>query len=175
MYLSLPLPQRTASIHDIVRMFGQQEKMTGDDRWYCPSCKSHQDAIRTIKIWKLPPVLIVHFKRFVFTGRWRDKVHTNITYPITGLSLQDFVCGPKKPRVYDLYAVSHHQGAGLDSGHYVATCKSVLNNKWYRYDDMDVTTCPAPQGSTSFILFYCCYPRQVPQQSPLIKTTWLSG
>lgn len=46
--------------------------------------------------------------------------------------LRKYVIGPqseKAPPVYDLYAVSHHSG-GLGGGHYTATCKNFLNNKW---------------------------------------------
>uniref|UniRef100_H2ZHP1 Ubiquitin carboxyl-terminal hydrolase n=1 Tax=Ciona savignyi TaxID=51511 RepID=H2ZHP1_CIOSA len=162
MFLSLPLPQKSSSVYDILNSFQKVEKMTGSDRWHCPSCKTLRDAVRSIVIWKLPPVLIIHFKRFVHTGRWRDKIHTNISYPISQLDLNRFISSSQKRPKYDLFAVSHHQGAGLDSGHYTASCKSVLDNNWYKFDDTEVMRTSAPQGPTASILFYCSYPRHVP-------------
>uniref|UniRef100_H2ZHP0 ubiquitinyl hydrolase 1 n=1 Tax=Ciona savignyi TaxID=51511 RepID=H2ZHP0_CIOSA len=155
MFLSLPLPQKSSSVYDILNSFQKVEKMTGSDRWHCPSCKTLRDAVRSIVIWKLPPVLIIHFKRFVHTGRWRDKIHTNISYPISQLDLNRFISSSQKRPKYDLFAVSHHQGAGLDSGHYTASCKSVLDNNWYKFDDTEVMRTSAPQGPTASILFYC--------------------
>nr|XP_026689822.1 ubiquitin carboxyl-terminal hydrolase 8-like [Ciona intestinalis]XP_026689823.1 ubiquitin carboxyl-terminal hydrolase 8-like [Ciona intestinalis] len=162
MYLSLPLPNKSASIYDILKSFQRVEQMTGSDRWHCPNCKTLRDAVRSIEIWKLPPVLIIHFKRFVHTGRWRDKIHTNISYPMTQLDLTPFISGKQRRPKYNLFAVSHHQGAGLDSGHYTASCKSVLDNNWYKFDDTEVMRTSAPQGPTASILFYCCYQRHVP-------------
>jgi hypothetical protein len=31
---------------------------------------------------RLPPVLIVSFKRFVSNGRWRDKINTPVSFPL---------------------------------------------------------------------------------------------
>nr|CAB3267571.1 ubiquitin carboxyl-terminal hydrolase 8-like [Phallusia mammillata] len=162
MYLSLPLPQHQAKIIEVISSFTKSETLRGSDKWYCPTCKTHREARRTIEIWKLPPVLIIHFKRFVSSGPWLDKIHTNISYPITGLDLGRFIQGPKKRKPYDLYAVSHHQGPGLDSGHYTASCKNAVNQSWYKFDDTEVYQTAAPSGSTSFILFYSCYSRVAP-------------
>ena len=37
--------------------------------------------------------------------------------------------------IYDLYGVVTHLGESGDSGHFVASCKSPCDNKWYRYND----------------------------------------
>ncbi|CAK8674390.1 unnamed protein product [Clavelina lepadiformis] len=165
-FLSLSLPQHSTSLHDVIKDFGKPEKMTGDDKWKCPSCKVLRDAVRVIEIWRLPPVLIIHFKRFVHTGRWREKIQTNISFPVSNLDLNSYTRGPAMRKPYNLYAVSHHHGGGLDSGHYTASCRSVVDNQWYKYDDTEVSRSSSPQGSSSFLLFYCCYPRQIPRNTP---------
>lgn len=39
--------------------------------WYCTRCSSHKTAIKKLDIWKLPPFLIIHLKRFSFQGgKW---------------------------------------------------------------------------------------------------------
>jgi len=48
----------------------------------CPKCKQFRDAKKQLSIWKMPEILLVHFKRFSFTGIWRDKVETFIDFPI---------------------------------------------------------------------------------------------
>ena len=105
-FLTLSLPSRSSSLYDLIRDFSKEEKLTGDNKWKCPKCKVLRNAVRTIEIWKLPPVLIIHLKRFVYSGLWRDKIQTNVSYPITGLDLSRFTCGPQKRPSYSLFAVS---------------------------------------------------------------------
>ncbi len=56
----------------------------------------------------LPPVLVVHLKRFSYKNRyWREKLETLVNYPVKGLDLSAYVQGPNASQcVYDLYAVS---------------------------------------------------------------------
>ncbi len=43
--------------------FAKEEKMTGESRWRCPNCKCKRDAVKSMAIWKLPPILLIHLKR----------------------------------------------------------------------------------------------------------------
>lgn len=45
-------------------MYFDGEKING---WFCPLCKKERDAIKKLDISKVPPVLAVHLKRFVFS------------------------------------------------------------------------------------------------------------
>ena len=105
-FLTLSLPTRSCTLDELIRDFSKEEKLTGDNKWKCPKCKVLRNAVRTIEIWKLPPVLIIHLKRFVYSGLWRDKIHTNVTFPVAGLNLTRFTCGPTTRKPYDLFAVS---------------------------------------------------------------------
>lgn len=60
----------------------------------------------------------VTLKRFYFEGMWRQKLQTNIDYPVTNFDMRTFTENKVDPgRVfYNLYAVSNHTG-GLDGGH----------------------------------------------------------
>lgn len=69
-----------------------------------------------------------------------EKNNSHVNYPISGLDMRPFVLGLKdepNPIYYDLYAVSNHYGS-LNGGHYTATCKNVIDNKWYYFDDGSV-------------------------------------
>ncbi len=63
--------------------------MTGECKWKCPRCKQYREATKKIDIWRLPPLLIVHLKRFKYQGVWRDKITTYCDYTI--LYLFEFV------------------------------------------------------------------------------------
>ena len=92
----------------------------------CPKC-SNSRAQKTMSIWRLPPLLLVHFKRFSFNGPFRDKLTTPIAFGLRGFDLAQFVQGPSA-RKYNLYGVSNHYGS-LSGGHYVAFCLNTLQQR----------------------------------------------
>lgn len=49
----------------------------------------------------------------------------------------------------------NHYG-GLDGGHYTAYCKSVLKQRWYKFDDHEVSdiSTSTVKSSAAYILFY---------------------
>lgn len=44
----------------------QEEKLDGENRYFCESCQSKQNATRRIKLNSLPPTLNLQLMRFVF-------------------------------------------------------------------------------------------------------------
>lgn len=75
---------------------------------YCNKCKEHQQATKKFDLWKVPPILVVHLKRFSYRQRmWRDKLETFVDFPIDEFDLRPYVRGPYTSLpVYELYAVS---------------------------------------------------------------------
>ena len=55
--------------------------MTGDCRWNCTRCKTKRDAVKRIVIWKLPPIVIIVLKRYVYSLS-----RLNVTPPIIIIS-----------------------------------------------------------------------------------------
>lgn len=159
MFLSLPIPTSgKATLESCLNLFQQTEKLTGDDRWTCPKCKRARDAERTLRLWRMPTLLIIHLKRFKSDGRWKSKVSTNISYPTTGFDLKPQTLGKKKQPPYNLIAVTHHIGASTDSGHYVASCRRAKG--WVKADDAEVTAISESKAisPTAYILFYSSKP-----------------
>lgn len=54
-----------------------------------------------------------------------------------------------------LFPSQNHYG-GLDGGHYTAFCKNALKQRWYKFDDHEVTeiSTPTVKSSAAYILFY---------------------
>ncbi|XP_046684242.1 ubiquitin carboxyl-terminal hydrolase 32 isoform X2 [Homalodisca vitripennis] len=51
--------------------FTKEEQLGDEEKYYCSKCKQHQLASKKLEIWRLPPILIVHLKRFQFlNGKW---------------------------------------------------------------------------------------------------------
>lgn len=44
----------------------QEEKLDGENRYFCETCQSKQNATRRIKLHSLPPTLNLQLMRFVF-------------------------------------------------------------------------------------------------------------
>lgn len=64
--LSLPLPsEQKCKLQDCLTLYLAEEEISG---WNCPSCKVARSAIKKFDITRLPPILVVHLKRFMADG-----------------------------------------------------------------------------------------------------------
>jgi len=146
---------------NIYRLFQDTEAtevMSGLNEVYCSGdCKEHKAHDQVQRIWRLPPVLCIHLKRFKQTQNYgyitTEKLTDPVDFPITGLDLSPFLEGPKEvaappsafapdaagkgqatlPPVYDLFAVSQHSGS-LHGGHYTAHIQDYSTGKWFYMD-----------------------------------------
>ncbi|EDV29689.1 uncharacterized protein TRIADDRAFT_19410 [Trichoplax adhaerens] len=156
MNLSVPLPSHRShcTLNDCLELFSKAERVQGDNKWFCSKCKCYREAMKKLEIWKLPPVLLIHFKRFSGTGLYWQKADTAVNFPVNGLTLKNQTVGPKH-RHYNLYAVSNHYGT-LEGGHYTAFCQNPYAKEWYKFDDHIVSRISSNDVKTSsaYILFY---------------------
>uniref|UniRef100_A0A3B3Q805 Ubiquitin carboxyl-terminal hydrolase n=1 Tax=Paramormyrops kingsleyae TaxID=1676925 RepID=A0A3B3Q805_9TELE len=157
MYLSLPLASSSrCSLQDCLKLFSKEEKLTDNNKVFCSHCKTHRDATKKLEIWKVPPILLVHLKRFSYDGRWKQKLQTYVDFPLENLDLMQYVIGPKQGlKKYNLYAMSNHYG-GLDGGHYTAFCRNTTRQRWFKFDDHEVTelSTSSVKSSAAYIFFY---------------------
>ncbi|XP_030232312.1 ubiquitin carboxyl-terminal hydrolase 8 [Gadus morhua] len=157
MYLSLPLASTSkCSLQDCLRLFSKEERLTDNNKVFCRHCKAHRDSTKKLEIWKVPPIVLVHLKRFSYEGRWKQKLQTTVDFPLEGLDLSQYVIAPRQNlKKYCLYGVSNHYG-GLDGGHYTAYCKNALKQRWYKFDDHEVSEISTShvKSSAAYILFY---------------------
>ena len=134
------------------------EYFTGMNRNFCNICKNTCDATYETKIFLSPNVLILILNRG--KGNMYDiKIDFEETIDITG-----FVIKKDIPKIiYNLYGVITHIGKSGPNAHFVASCKSPVDNKWYRYNDSNVSPIRNVQKEiiyygTPYILFYKkCY------------------
>ena len=127
---------------------------TGENRNYCNICKQLYDSYYTSKIYSSPNNLILILNR----GRnniYNVKLFFNETIDIT----QYVVLNNGNKWIYNLYGVITHIGQSGPNAHFVASCKSPVNNNWYRYNDAIVNPINDIQKEvinfgTPYILFY---------------------
>ena len=113
----------------------------------------------------LPPVLVVHLKRFGETGGGRRVKRTaRVDFPLDDLDLGAFSGShlqDEESCVYDLVATVDHLG-GLNGGHYTAACRvtregvCARGDAWLRCDDRCVAPLDADKvvAATAYVLVY---------------------
>lgn len=123
------------TLNDCLDEFGKEEILSENDAWFCPRCKEHRRAGKTLELWTAPDILVIHLKRFSSQGRLRDKLDVMVDFPVEGLDLSSRVASQEegKSPIYDLFAVDNHYG-GLGGGHYTAFAKNFYDGVWYEYN-----------------------------------------
>ena len=127
---------------------------TGENRNYCNTCKQLFDSLYTSKIYSSPKFLILILNR----GK-NNIFDVKLNFGIE-LDITEFVTLKDKPTlIYSLYGVITHIGQSGPNAHFVASCKSPIDNNWYRYNDAFVSPITNIQKDiiefgTPYILFY---------------------
>jgi ubiquitinyl hydrolase 1 len=172
MSLSLPVPTgrgvSRASLYQCMDAFVREEVLEKGNAWHCPKCKKPRRSTKRLSLARLPPVLIIHLKRFTFRGPASNKIETPVVFATDALDLSNFMPPPlppgtsvrgipisesqRPPYLYDLFAVTHHFGT-LHSGHYTASVRT--QGIWYYCDDSRITPSDAQiQTSSPYVLFF---------------------
>lgn len=122
---------------------------------------------------------VIHIKRFKYNSTRREKLSTDVHFPLSGLDLSPFVSRDARPPtaagststaaagtagraapLYDLIGVSNHHGS-LHSGHYIAHVDTTGGRpdrarRWMCFNDSRVSAANANgiAGPTAYVLFY---------------------
>lgn len=149
--------KRGVSLEECFAETSKSEILSEENAWYCNRCKELRRASKTLEIWTLPEVLVIHLKRFGANRGFRDKLEVLVDFPIDGLDLNERVgLSEGKDHTYELFAVDNHYG-GLGGGHYTAYAKNFLDQKWYDYNDSSVSSVGNPERvvtPSAYLLFY---------------------
>jgi len=164
--LSLEI-EENSSITSCLRNFSGTETLNKEDKFFCDSCCSLQEAHKCMKIKKTPPILALHLKRFKYledVGRLKKLSH-RVVFP-SELKINNTTDDAADPDAsFSLFAVVVHVGSGMNHGHYVCLVK--IHRQWFLFDDETVEgiddsqlhTCfgSAQEGSgnySGYLLFY---------------------
>ena len=68
---------------DCLKKFAKREQLSETESWYCGKCKVHVPAFKTMNIWRAPPIMVFHLKRFVYVdtayGNRKEKLENHVT------------------------------------------------------------------------------------------------
>ncbi|CAJ1966950.1 unnamed protein product [Cylindrotheca closterium] len=146
------------NVLDCIEKYCQMEQLEETEMWYCNQCQQHVRAWKQFHLYRAPPILIIHLKRFHYSARThrRDKITSFIDFPLRGLDLTKLVSSyteEGKP-IYDCYGVSNHYG-GLGGGHYTAHILDE-DGSWNYYDDTRMTKAEEKEvlSEAAYVLYY---------------------
>ena len=98
---------------------------------YCNNCRGQFPAVFVNYIYSTPEVLIIVLNRgqgIQFKVKMEFYNELNLTNFIQFRPNNEII-------IYDLIGVVTHMGESGAAGHFIATCKSPINNLWYKYND----------------------------------------
>uniref|UniRef100_A0A9L0T621 ubiquitinyl hydrolase 1 n=1 Tax=Equus caballus TaxID=9796 RepID=A0A9L0T621_HORSE len=151
------------TVQDALESLVARESVQG----YTTKTKQEVEISRRVTLEKLPPVLVLHLKRFVYekTGGCQ-KLVKNIEYPVD-LEISKELLSPgvknknlKCHRTYRLFAVVYHHGSSATGGHYTTDVFQIGLNGWLRIDDQMVKVVNQYQvvkptaDRTAYLLYY---------------------
>lgn len=178
-------PEGSRSVLDLVNYFLSPERLTAENRYYCESCASLQDAEKVVELSQGPRYLILTLLRFSFDLRTmrRRKILDDVTIPL----LLRLPLAGGQGQAYDLCSVVVHSGVSSESGHYycyaregaarpapvlASTDRPEPENQWYLFNDTRVSFSSFESVSnvtsffpkdTAYVLFYRQRPREGPE------------
>ena len=132
----------------------KMELFTGENRNYCNNCKQLFDSNYVTRIYSSPQVLIL------ILNRGKGNIYNVILNFTETIDITKYIFNEKKNKmIYELYGVITHIGQSGPNAHFVASCKSPIDNKWYRYNDAIVNPITNVQKEiiefgVPYILFY---------------------
>ncbi|KAL6259987.1 hypothetical protein P5V15_009895 [Pogonomyrmex californicus] len=125
------------SVESCLNQFTALELMTGSNKVVCEACTAREkktqegpskmvctSSTKQYLISQVPPILILHLKRFQTQRVGFRKVFKHVSFPML-LDLAPVCTNHKKSRLYSLYGVVEHSGT-VHGGHYVAYVKTRL-------------------------------------------------
>uniref|UniRef100_H0X8D1 Ubiquitin carboxyl-terminal hydrolase n=1 Tax=Otolemur garnettii TaxID=30611 RepID=H0X8D1_OTOGA len=175
-------PEGSRSVLDLVNYFLSPERLTAENRYYCESCASLQDAEKVVELSQGPRYLILTLLRFSFDLRTmrRRKILDDVAIPL----LLRLPLAGGRGQAYDLCSVVVHSGVSSESGHYYCYAREGAarpapslgtadrpepENQWYLFNDTRVSFSSFESVSnvtsffpkdTAYVLFY----RQRPEE-----------
>lgn len=81
------------SVTDALRRFTAQETLSGDNAYRCDACERHTSATKQVTLHHMPPVLVIHLKRFAFDSWLASKMSHFVRYPLS-LDVRPYYSGP---------------------------------------------------------------------------------
>ena len=146
----------SVSLENCFENYEKEEILTEANQMFCNNCFQMTNTLSRNKILTCPEVITIILNRgkaLQFDVIFEYPLFLNIDrFVMDESSLGNFK--------YELICVIAHIGQSLIAEHFIAFCKSPVNDKWYCYNDANVSEIDDPRNQSSdiegipYVLFY---------------------
>lgn len=154
--LNLPdVPGMSCSLKCLLNNYCGTDILDDENKYECEQCKYKINAVKQMRFWRLPNILVLHLARFKLTGTNgaapQYVKNTNLVHFPDQLDMSPYSDYERKS--YRLYGIVNHTG-NLNGGHYYSY---ILNaGHWCVYNDCSVHAI-SPNSivtNNAYLLFY---------------------
>ncbi|XP_062553062.1 ubiquitin carboxyl-terminal hydrolase 31 isoform X2 [Armigeres subalbatus] len=78
------------TLEQCLEHYTKAETLSAEDAWRCPHCQKYLPVVKTLGLWSLPDIMVIHFKRFrqqQSRGPQAAKLTTLVKFPLTGFDM----------------------------------------------------------------------------------------
>lgn len=78
------------TLEQCLEHYTKAETLSTEDAWRCPHCQQYLPVVKTLGLWSLPDILVIHFKRFRqqhIKGPQAAKLTTTVKFPLNGFDM----------------------------------------------------------------------------------------
>lgn len=80
----------TLTLEQCLDHYTKAETLSAEDAWRCPHCREYLPVVKSLGLWSLPDILVIHFKRFrqqQLKGSQASKLTSTVTFPLNELDM----------------------------------------------------------------------------------------
>ena len=78
-------------LEECIAKFAGEEILDGENMFTCEMCKEKRKCTKKLSIFKYPRILVIHIMRFRYNEASREKLSTDVKFPLRGLSLSPYL------------------------------------------------------------------------------------
>jgi ubiquitin C-terminal hydrolase len=145
---------RMQNMVDIIECFEYYQKedyMMGQNQIYCNNCHTMANSVNISKLIIAPNVLVINLNR----GKGLQ-FDVKLTFG-EFLDIKNFIYYKDSPNFYELIGIVTHFGPSSMGGHFIAFCKSFVDQNWYKYNDAQVDISSFQEASTTGVPYILIY------------------
>ena len=97
------------NIYQCFEQFEEPEILGEENAWYCSNCKQHQRATKRMEIFKAPPILMIHLKRFksgATSFASKSKISAKVDFPLVNFDIGEYVLNHELPMDYPVERIT---------------------------------------------------------------------
>ena len=117
-------------LNDCFLYYQKIDYMQGENQMWCSNCSQNAPSQYMTMLYSAPVDLIL------ILNRGKGNIY-NVKLNFSEIiDIGNYVCLKNSNNlIYHLYAIVTHIGPSNMGGHFIAFCKSPIDNKWYKYND----------------------------------------